>query len=205
MRGGKSQIARTLRLYGGPGRDRTDDLPGKPGRAGVSLFRINQHLDRAVRFPAFQLPFATTRLHNCVELLLVDRDPRSSTTCGWSLSALVLFQSNLCIRRRPDIEAPAALTFEDVNGWHNAGLVDLVGIEPTTSSMPWKRAPSCATGPRLAGQLFYCRGSRPVRQTPGDPVSGGSGGAMREPNLRRIAPAYRASRRYSNGPARRNT
>jgi hypothetical protein len=27
-------------------------------------------------------------------------------------------------------------------------LVDLVGIEPTTSSMPWKRAPSCATGPR---------------------------------------------------------
>jgi hypothetical protein len=27
--------------------------------------------------------------------------------------------------------------------------VDLVGIEPTTSSMPWKRAPSCATGPQL--------------------------------------------------------
>jgi hypothetical protein len=26
-------------------------------------------------------------------------------------------------------------------------LVDLVGIEPTTSSMRWKRAPSCATGP----------------------------------------------------------
>jgi hypothetical protein len=28
-------------------------------------------------------------------------------------------------------------------------LVDLVGIEPTTSSMPWKRAPSCATGPHI--------------------------------------------------------
>ena len=27
-------------------------------------------------------------------------------------------------------------------------LVDLIGIEPMTSSMPWKRAPSCATGPR---------------------------------------------------------
>ena len=27
-------------------------------------------------------------------------------------------------------------------------MVDLVGIEPTTSSMPWKRAPNCATGPR---------------------------------------------------------
>ena len=32
-------------------------------------------------------------------------------------------------------------------------LVDLVGIEPTTSSMPWKRAPSCATGP-LAIAVF---------------------------------------------------
>ena len=25
--------------------------------------------------------------------------------------------------------------------------MDLAGIEPATSSMPWKRAPSCATGP----------------------------------------------------------
>jgi hypothetical protein len=32
-------------------------------------------------------------------------------------------------------------------------MVDLVGIEPTTSSMPWKRAPSCATGP-LAREKF---------------------------------------------------
>ena len=35
-------------------------------------------------------------------------------------------------------------------------LVDLVGIEPTTSSMPWKRAPSCATGPLfMRGQLLW--------------------------------------------------
>ena len=26
-------------------------------------------------------------------------------------------------------------------------LVDLKGFEPLTSSMPWKRAPNCATGP----------------------------------------------------------
>src|ERR1700724_597277 len=32
-------------------------------------------------------------------------------------------------------------------------LVDLVGIEPTTSSMPWKRAPSCATGPLRKNEL----------------------------------------------------
>ena len=35
-----------------------------------------------------------------------------------------------------------------VDGSRNWGnLVDLAGIEPATSSMPWKRAPSCATGP----------------------------------------------------------
>ena len=27
------------------------------------------------------------------------------------------------------------------------GLVDLEGFEPSTSSMPWRRAPNCATGP----------------------------------------------------------
>ena len=32
-------------------------------------------------------------------------------------------------------------------------LVDLAGIEPATSSMPWKRAPSCATGPLLQGEI----------------------------------------------------
>ena len=34
---------------------------------------------------------------------------------------------------------------------YSGKLVDLVGIEPTTSSMPWKRAPSCATGPLEEG------------------------------------------------------
>jgi hypothetical protein len=32
--------------------------------------------------------------------------------------------------------------------------VDLIGIEPMTSSMPWKRAPSCATGPHAVGCNF---------------------------------------------------
>jgi integrase len=34
-------------------------------------------------------------------------------------------------------------------------LVDLIGIEPMTSSMPWKRAPSCATGPLLGNDSIY--------------------------------------------------
>ena len=33
-------------------------------------------------------------------------------------------------------------------------MVDLIGIEPMTSSMPWKRAPSCATGPLLGKDCF---------------------------------------------------
>jgi hypothetical protein len=36
-------------------------------------------------------------------------------------------------------------------------LVDLVGFEPTTSSMPWKRAPNCATGPRSRDNRLFRR------------------------------------------------
>jgi hypothetical protein len=34
-------------------------------------------------------------------------------------------------------------------------MVDLAGIEPATSSMPWKRAPSCATGPLYREKFPY--------------------------------------------------
>ena len=53
----------------------------------------------------------------------------------------------LAARRNP--EAQPKDPKEEVSGESvERVLVDLVGIEPTTSSMPWKRAPSCATGPR---------------------------------------------------------
>ena len=42
--------------------------------------------------------------------------------------------------------------------------MDLIGIEPMTSSMPWKRAPSCATGPHRRGYT-YCRLRPLIRQT----------------------------------------
>jgi hypothetical protein len=48
---------------------------------------------------------------------------------------------------------------EVVRNWHDGTasvipkqfriLVDLKGFEPLTSSMPWKRAPNCATGPLI--------------------------------------------------------
>ena len=31
---------------------------------------------------------------------------------------------------------------------NRTSVVDLEGFEPSTSSMPWRRAPNCATGPR---------------------------------------------------------
>src|SRR5271154_3147473 len=45
-------------------------------------------------------------------------------------------------------------------------LVDLVGIEPTTSSMPWKRAPSCATGPLLKNPTHQDRRKSRVHSRP---------------------------------------
>ena len=100
-----------------------------------------------MRFPTLQLPFATARFHNCVEFLPIDQSPRPTAACGFGLPALMFCQSNFAVHSRSDIEALTRLAFEDVDGWHVGNLVDLVGIEPTTSSMPWKRAPSCATGP----------------------------------------------------------
>jgi hypothetical protein len=44
-------------------------------------------------------------------------------------------------------------------------LVDLIGIEPMTSSMPWKRAPSCATGPHKECFLYYSLLRLTFRQT----------------------------------------
>jgi hypothetical protein len=34
-------------------------------------------------------------------------------------------------------------------------VVDLDGFEPSTSSMPWKRAPNCATGPISADLIYF--------------------------------------------------
>ena len=79
-------------------RDRTGDLPGRPGRASGLLLRVDQHLDRAVRFPTLQLPFAAPSFHNCGELFLINQEPRASAAGGWRLSALVLCQSSLGIR-----------------------------------------------------------------------------------------------------------
>src|SRR5690349_20953157 len=48
------------------------------------------------------------------------------------------------------------------------GLVDLVRFELTTSSMPWKRAPNCATGP-IAGEQTRRFRVRVSQYSTGDP------------------------------------
>ena len=45
-------------------------------------------------------------------------------------------------------------------------MVDLVGIEPTTSSMPWKRAPKLRHRPTKAGNSPIVSTRDPIRQTP---------------------------------------
>jgi hypothetical protein len=47
-------------------------------------------------------------------------------------------------------------------------LVDLIGIEPMTSSMPWKRAPSCATGPLLGRTPSILADHRSFVNVPGN-------------------------------------
>jgi hypothetical protein len=51
----------------------------------------------------------------------------------------------------------ASSMFLSIPESNNVELVDLVGIEPTTSSMPWKRAPSCATGPLSENPILQNR------------------------------------------------
>src|SRR5271155_667904 len=43
-----------------------------------------------------------------------------------------------------------------IGRFRRVDLVDLIGIEPMTSSMPWKRAPSCATGPQREEHPLFC-------------------------------------------------
>jgi hypothetical protein len=43
--------------------------------------------------------------------------------------------------------SPAATLQHKANGWSKAVMVELWGFEPQTSSMPWRRATSCAIAP----------------------------------------------------------
>ena len=58
--------------------------------------------------------------------------------------------TSLAKKARLDHSGFAVLQKSHLCFWEN--LVDLVGFEPTTSSMPWKRAPNCATGPLHDGK-----------------------------------------------------
>ena|GEM_PF-2911799 len=94
-------------------------------------------------------------------------------------------------------------------------MVDLVGIEPTTSSMPWKRAPSCATGPLWGGAALNSKAPQLIlsqRDTLVKPATNHSGetpgestglGPVRRADLRRVAPASVASTARIGNKSRR--
>src|SRR6185437_9536849 len=58
-------------------------------------------------------------------------------------------------------------------------LVDLIGIELMTSSIPWKRAPSCATGPHAELHTLIFPRPLPIRQT--SPVRAARARSGRQP------------------------
>ena|GEM_PF-3553541 len=90
----------------------------------------------------------------CVQPPTVDRffrEMRDRLGCSRGLWVFKLFplECSYC-DPRPGRRSTAASSRcptleEDIR--RMGSLVDLIGIEPMTSSMPWKRAPSCATGP----------------------------------------------------------
>jgi hypothetical protein len=68
-------------------------------------------------------------------------------------------------------------------------LVDLDGFEPSTSSMPWKRAPNCATGPPIV-----CNSTLPYERCGLPAVGWGPDG------LRRGGPSAPYARALSDSP-----
>jgi hypothetical protein len=69
---------------------------------------------------------------------------RTNSLMATAVLASEVHHTSLPKNRKPH-DAGFAVLRPEQSVWEN--LVDLVGFEPTTSSMPWKRAPNCATGP----------------------------------------------------------
>ncbi len=89
------------------------------GRDALTRCRSSyQLLNRAMRLPAFQLPFAPPSLGKSVERFLVNQCPRSSTPRGSGLAALVFRQSDKHIGGTADIVLIRALALENVNCRH---------------------------------------------------------------------------------------
>ena len=76
--------------------------------------------------------------------------------------------------------------------------MDLKGFEPLTSSMPWKRAPNCATGPPACSPKCYHGPAQPARAAGSDSRTETSGSPRRNKPTRRARensrPAWRQPR-----------
>src|ERR1700691_6587372 len=103
-----------------------------------------------LRVPSSAAVMCTTT--RCFGLAPGSSVPSQSATIGGVSSATARYETTLGTsaiaspQQSANDEMRGVLILESLSA--EGSLVDLVGIEPTTSSMPWKRAPSCATGPR---------------------------------------------------------
>src|SRR5258705_6395205 len=62
-------------------------------------------------------------------------------------NGVVIRQAFRQVLRLTNVEAACGVALQDVKEIHGSELVEPMGFEPTTSSMPSRRAPSCATAP----------------------------------------------------------
>ena len=64
------------------------------------------------------------------------------------------------VLRLANVKPAGSFALEDVEELHWKNLVEPMGFEPTTSSMPSRRAPSCATAPPKVHFKFYHKMAR---------------------------------------------
>ena len=106
--------------------------------------------------PGFQrwrwIPLRSSLFLEAIHLTCGDVLGKRAAQRGYGFVSLPMqkfrFESTGSQARKPIVASNTlSASMGGQRGARCVGLVDLVRFELTTSSMPWKRAPNCATGP----------------------------------------------------------
>ncbi len=121
----------------------------EPTTFPVSPGRAHQSLDHCAVFPSLKLVFPSHGGATRGVLFLVYQPPRTVILQGFGVIRVVVGQAFFDVHGLADVVPTRGLTLENVNAERHCGetLVEPMGFEPTTSSMPSRRAPNCATAP----------------------------------------------------------
>src|ERR1700674_3858411 len=121
----------------------------EPTTFPVSPGRAHQTLDHCPIFPIFEFAFPSHRCATRGVFFLEDQLPGATVLQGFRVIRVVVSEAFFDVNGLANIVAIRGLALEDVNveGHKQESLVEPMGFEPTTSSMPSRRAPNCATAP----------------------------------------------------------